>query len=97
MNNLGLVFIGIITFVVLAAVIAFFYGGNGKSSGADVLIEQLTNPGAARGLITFLVFPGPLVMGLLLLISSFRTAEGAVESFTHGEEVFTILVRILGT
>ncbi|MBL4671724.1 MAG: DUF308 domain-containing protein [Arenicella sp.] len=102
-NNLGLVITGIIVLAVVVAVIAFFYEPSGanlngvKRSGARALIEVLADPAAARGLITFLVVVGTIVMGLLLLISSFRTTTGAAESFTRGKEIFTILVGILGT
>ena len=97
LNNLGLVITGFIVLAVVIAVIAFFYDSEGAGSGAGALIKQLADPGAARGLITFLVVVGTVVMGLLLLISSFRTAEGSAESFTRGKEIFTILVGILGT
>ena len=96
-NNLGLVITGLIVLAVVFAVIAFFYAPDGRGSGAGALIEQLADPGSARGLITFLVVMGTVVMGLLLLISSFRTVPGAAESFTRGKEIFTILVGILGT
>ncbi len=97
-NNLFLLIVAIICFVVIYFLMVFLTPPNaGGSDNVKELLELLAAPSVARGLITFLIVVVTVVMGLLLLISSLRTTDGADSSFTRGKEVFAILVGILGT
>ncbi len=97
-NNIFLMIVAIICFVVIYFLMVFLTPPNaGGSENVKELLELLASPSVARGLITFLIVVVTVIMGLLLLISSLRTTDGADASFTRGKEVFAILVGILGT
>lgn len=83
-----LLIVGVITIVAIWAI----------QKGA--LIPQLAQTEIARGLITFLLSGGTILIALLLVLNALFLGNGDAESekrFTRGKEILTALLGVFGT
>jgi hypothetical protein len=62
------------------------------------IIRRLMEPGAARGLITFIITASTLALAFMLVWQAFYADSDALdERFKRGREIFTAFTGILGT
>lgn len=61
------------------------------------ILAKLTDPAAARGLITFTISVATIGLAFTLVYHAFYAAESSDDRFRRGREVFTGLMGILGT
>lgn len=82
--------IGVVAFLVIAYGI-FTNGGS--------FLEQIKQPDAARGLITFLVVSITVVIALILVLYPIITSDNKEmeNKFSKGKEIFSLLIGVLGT
>src|SRR5712671_5197716 len=65
-------------------------------SGAQI-IARLSDPGFARGLITFIICVATIGLAFILVFQAMSTQHVPDENFRRGREVFTGLMGVLGT
>ncbi len=82
------------TLTIIGVVFAIFlYKGFGGIGAVD-----LSNDSSARGIITYLVSFGTIMIAMLLVLSVILGNGGDLkERFALGKEVFTVLIGVLGT
>ena len=62
------------------------------------LIDKLSDAAYARGLITFIFAVGTIALAFILTLTALLSKSTEIEkNFSHGKEILTILVGILGT
>jgi hypothetical protein len=64
---------------------------------AGPLFDKLAQIDFARGLITFILALGTMLIALLLVLGALFGSEESKDNFTRGKEVLTVLIGVLGT
>jgi hypothetical protein len=81
-----------IVFLVMGAILVLFF------QKESYLLEALAKEPTARGSITFLIAFTTVAIALILtLYIAMSESEQAVDRFTKGKEVLTLLIGVLGT
>ena len=80
---------------ILLIMVILGYEAFGTSDGTP-LLQQLSEPGASRALITLLFSVGTIWIAVLLAVAALSPGSDD-QRFNRGKEILTILVGILGT
>lgn len=83
---------GMILFVGIVVCVLFY-----KIVDSPTLLDKLTDPAIARGLITFSITVATIALAFTLVYQAFYAVESSDDRFRRGREVFTGLMGILGT
>jgi hypothetical protein len=94
-RTVSLYFQAIVLFIVAGCFLLFLYKGGVIDK---CMIESLADENIARGLITFLIACGTILISLIVCVGALLgRGDDAKESFFRAKEILTILVGILGT